>query len=198
MINQEKRSAVIGMILGDAHISHECRLSMGHSEKQKDYLFFKKGILQEIQKPEIKPYKTFNKEYKVFIWRLATRKRPMYKWLRKRFYPNGIKTIKRRWLEQLTPLGIAIWFMDDGSTSYKKRNGKIHAVETTINTYLPKEQNEIIINYFKERWGIQMGLNKSRGKYRIRIGTKEARKFVRIIEPHIIPLMKYKTKKLLI
>ena len=197
MTNQEKRSAVIGMILGDAHISKECRLSMGHSEQQKDYLFFKKRILQEIQKPEIKPYQTISSG-KYINWRLATRKRPMYIWLRKRFYPNGIKTIKRKWLEKLTPLGIAIWFMDDGSTSYKIRNEKIHAVETTINTYLSKEQNEIIINYFKERWGIQMGLNRSRGKYRIRIGTKEARKFVKIIEPYIIPLMKYKIKKLLI
>lgn len=195
MTNQEKRSAVIGMVLGDAHINKECRLSMGHSEQQKDYLFFKKGILQEIQTPEIKLYQTFS--FGKSCWRLSTRKKLLYEWLRRRFYPNGVKTINRRWLNQLTPLGIAIWFMDDGSTSYKIRDGKVHAVETTLNTYLSKEQNEIIIQYFREVWDIQMGLNKSRGKYRIRMGTREARKFVKIIEPHIIPSMNYKIEKLL-
>lgn len=195
MTNHEIRGAITGMVLGDAHINKECALSMGHCEAQKEYLFFKKGILQKIQEPEIEPYLTETHGYPT--WRLRTRQRTLYKWLRRRFYPNGVKTINRRWLEHLTSLGIAIWFMDDGSTSYKKRNGKIHAVETTLNTYLSKEQNEVIIGYFKERWGIQFGLNKSRGKYRLRLGTKEAKNFVRIIEPHIIPSMKYKIEKLL-
>jgi len=203
MTNQEIRGAIIGMVLGDAYLSKEGRLSMRHCENQKDYMLFKRNILQKKQKQIIPIYSVIQNGYKGIGF--ATRRRPIYRILRKKMYKNGVKTISMSILKWLTPLGIAIWFMDDGSTSYKfsnaysdKNGRKIKAVETTINTYLSKEQNEIIINYFKERWGIKMGLNKSRGKYRIRMGTKEARKFVKIIEPYIVPSMKYKIEKLLI
>ena len=30
-------------------------------------------------------------------------------------YKNGIKSVTQEWLDKITPLGLAIWFMDDGS-----------------------------------------------------------------------------------
>lgn len=200
MTNQEKRGAVIGMILGDGHIRPKrYTISISHSEKQKEYLFFKKEILETIQKSKISlcGRTTYLNGKKYFSVRLETRKIPMYRVLHKRFHPNGLKEVKRDLLNQLTPLGIAIWFMDDGSTTFKKKEGKIHGVETVLHTYLSKEQNEIIVKYFQEVWNIKWGLNKSKGKYRLRMGTKEAKKFVKIIEPHIISSMKYKIDKLL-
>lgn len=38
--------------------------------------------------------------------------------------------------------------MDDGCLFAKKRNGKIHAWELYLNTYLTDEKNQIIIDYF--------------------------------------------------
>jgi len=45
-------------------------------------------------------------------------------------------------------------FQDDGSLSPKRRDGKIHSFELTLNTYLPFDQNEVIQNYFKDHWKI--------------------------------------------
>ena len=40
--------------------------------------------------------------------------------------------------------------MDDGGLSQKKRNGVIYANELMLNTGLQKDDNQIIIDYFKE------------------------------------------------
>ena len=100
-------------------------------------------------------------------------------------------------LNKLNKLAIAIWYMDDGCLSAKRRKGKINAWQLLINTYISKEDNQVIIDYFKETWDIQFNLNKHRDLYRLRCGTKEARKFIKIVKPYIydkIKCMEYKVK----
>lgn len=44
MVKQREKGIILGTILGDAHIrmlKTDARLEVGHSEKQKDYLFWK-------------------------------------------------------------------------------------------------------------------------------------------------------------
>lgn len=191
---KQKRSAVVGMILGDAHIRKQGNLTITHCLTQKPYLEFKCDILQKNQKAQLKVVEFDNNGYPGC--KLETRIRPIYKVARKRLYKNNVKTINDKILRYLDELGIAIWFQDDGSTTAKKRNGKIHAYEITLNTYLSKEQNELIVQYFKERWDISWGLSKSKGKYRLRMGTKEGRKFAKLIQPYIVPCMNYKIESL--
>lgn len=189
-LNKEKRGILCGMLLGDAGKTHN-NIFIGHSQKHKEYALFKKELLEKITGKNVTMREFTTKQgYKVI--RVEPKQIPEIKYLVKKFYPNGEKKITRQVLDYLTLQGIAIWYMDDGSKSFKKRNGEIHAVEVTLNTYLPKEDNEAIIKYFKEVWGIKWGLNKSKDKYRLRMGTKQARKFFQLIEPFIIEPMKYK------
>lgn len=75
--------------------------------------------------------------------------------------------------------------MDDGGLSQKKRNGKVHANDLILNTHLSKEENQVIIDYFKEEWDIHFTQIKNKNRYRLRCGTREARKFISIVEPYI-------------
>ena len=190
------RSLIIGMLLGDATIHRESHnLRIIHGANQREYLEYKVMILQREQREPLVVQEFDNSGYVGF--RVCTKRRPIYRILRNRLYRNGIKTPAREILDQLDLPAIAIWFMDDGSTSFKNRNGKVHAVEVTLNTYLSREDNETIVMYFQETWGIRWGLNLSKGKYRLRMGTIEGRKFCALIEPYIIPSMRYKIEKLL-
>src|SRR5699024_917839 len=76
--------------------------------------------------------------------------RNLHSWM----YVNKKKIISRKILDMLTIKGIALWYMDDGNLSAKKRNGKIHAYELFINTHEDRPTNQIIIDYFKEVHGI--------------------------------------------
>lgn len=194
--NKEIRSAIIGMVCGDGFISKNSDLRINHCLRQKEYLEYKKNILQHKQLHEIKLVDYVCHGYPGV--RLCTRVRPIYRILRKVFYPNGgKKIISRKILNYLTPVGLAIWYQDDGGLSAKKRDGKIRSYEVFLNTHLTKEDNQIIIDYFKEKWDIRWTQVKNKGWYRLRMGTREGRKFVKIIKDHIVQCMKYKVFPLL-
>ena len=178
------------MLLGDGGRSRN-NFFVQHSTKQIEYALFKKELLELITGKVVNTRQWMTKEGYGLI-RLEPKLIPLTRVMVMRCYKNGIKTIAPNFLQYLTLQGLAIWFMDDGSKSFKKTRGCIHGVEVTLNTYLPKEQNEILISFFKKQWDIHWGLNKSKGSYRLRMGTHEARKFFALIEPWIIDSMKYK------
>jgi hypothetical protein len=189
---KEARGVIVGMLLGDGGRSRR-NFYIGHSSKQRDYALFKARLLETItRKPvNVREYRTKDGFDTI---RVEPRICSLTRVMTKKAYPLGKRKVTKELLELLTPQGIAIWFMDDGSSSFKKRNGKIHAVETTLNTYCSEEENEIIVKYFKDLWGFQWGFNRSKGKIRLRMGTKEARRFFGFLEPYILDSMCYKLK----
>ena len=186
----ECRGIICGMLLGDGG---RCRnnFSINHSTRQIEYALFKKELLERItgKKVNTRQWKT---KFGYETIRVEPKLIPLTRVLVRKCYKNGVKTFSEKFLNYLTLQGLAIWFMDDGSKSFKRIGSKVHAVEVTLNTYLSKEENEIIISFFKEKWDIQWGLNKSKDKFRLRMGTKEARKYFSLIEPYIIDSMRYK------
>jgi len=184
------------MVAGDAGIrkQKDCRsvsLRICHAERQREYLEYKRDILQNLFKEWEIPIKTVNNSGYPGVW-LGTRNHPRLRVIHKWFYKDGKKRFSRRILNYLTPLGIALWYMDDGSLSYKKREGKIHGREIHLNTYCSLEEAKIIQAYFKEVWDISWTMVFNKGFYRLRIGTGEAEKFFAVIEPYVIPSMRYK------
>jgi hypothetical protein len=195
MTRKEKRSAVIGMVLGDAGISKFNTLKFTHCKKQEEYAFWKKNILQQFQESDLRLHPIDNNGYPGV--RLETRTCPLFRILRKEFYSSESKKITRKILDKLTIIGLAIWYQDDGSLSAKNRNGRVHAYDLTLNTYWSQEDCQLAIDYFKEVWGLSWGLSKSKGKFRLRMGTKEGRKFLNLIDPFVVCCMRYKIDPLL-
>ena len=196
-MKSRKKSLLIAMCIGDGHLTsqksynkYHSSIRITHSEKQIELITLKRDLLHSIlggKSPKIEKFNNsgypglkFSKGSKYF--------RVLRKWL----YPNGTKKISRFLLNKLELEGIAIWYMDDGGLSAKRRNGKVYAYELFLNTHISKEENQIIIDYFKEVWDIQFQQVKNKGSYRLRMGTYEIRKFIPLIQKHIIPSMQYK------
>lgn len=186
----EQRGILVGMLLGDGGRSKK-NFFIQHSSKQEDYILFKKQVLEQITGRPVNVRRWNTKEGYSLI-RIEPKLIPLTRILVKKLYKAGTKTITRKFLNLLTPQGIAIWFMDDGSKSFKRKNGRIHALEVTLNTYISKEENEIIVSYFSEVWGFKWGLNKSKGCYRLRMGTQQGKSFFPFISPYIHESMLYK------
>jgi len=192
-MNKENRSILIGMVLGDGYIyckDNIARLRMNHSLKQYEYINHKAILLGEIfniKKPKL--IRTISNGYPQVI---LVKEDKYFRILRKWIYKNNIKTYSKKILDYLTPHGIAIWWMDDGSLSMKMRDNKIHAREGHLNIYITKSQNEIISNWFFEKYNISFVPVKNKGLYRLRINTTNLKRFLPIIKPYIIDSMKYK------
>ena len=199
-INKKSRNLLIGLLLGDGTISNNYVFKLSHCEEQLDYLEWKVKQLNEagLRNNGIKEYvstKGFNTGKKVYYSQLNII--PFVKVLRRVFYKPYKKLGNRKLLNRLSAKEIAIWYMDDGHINIRKTGDKIHGFYIKIATCLSKEQNQIIIDYFKEVWNIQFYMfheGKRENSYSLCCGTKEGIKFINIIKPYVnqVPSMKHK------
>lgn len=176
------------------------QLEIAHSNKQKEYCEHKKSLIENILHKNIKLHERKvlcslnNKSYDTCRFMITN---DYFIYLRKLLYPFGRKTMNRNILNKLTLEGIAIWYMDDGSCYYKISDisNKPIQIDLRISTdCFTKEENEDIIKYFKEVWGINFHLfyQKSRNCWIIRARKQAALKFIDLIKPYVHPSMMYK------
>ena len=95
--------------------------------------------------------------------------------------------MKRRWLNQLTPLSLAVWWLDDGSLI---GNGKRGVFCTDP---FPLKDQKILAQYLQKVWKVKVAIAKivrerdgvKREYYRLWIrSSEELKKFLRIILPY--------------
>jgi hypothetical protein len=184
-ITRESRDLVLFMSLGDGTINQNGYLSMRHCVAQKEYLEWKSRILIKNGINTTGLYPVSNNGYGAF--EVRTYSHDFCKIYRNILYRPSKTIANITILKKLTPLGLAIWYMDDGGLSQKRHKITKEPIanELFINTHLRKEENQVIIDYFNQYWSIKFSQCKNRGKYRLRCGTKEARKFIDIIYPYI-------------
>lgn len=194
-----------GTLLGDASLNKTSKggnfnLTLTHSPKQKEYLEFKKQLFEQISHVRFsyKEVNFFNKQvkktYKTCYYQSNYLK--YFTKLEKIFYTDTRKKIvNRKILNKLTPLALAIWWMDDGSLviyNRKDRNA-VNRYATLATCSFTIEENLEIIKYFSEVWGITPQLKFVSRKYPVlKFPMLEFNKLVKIIEPYIIPSMHYK------
>jgi hypothetical protein len=199
-ITKESRNLLIALLLGDGTISNNNVFKLSHCEEQRDYLEWKIEQLKDagLRNNGLKEYisvKGYNKGKKVYYTQLNII--PFVKVLRRVFYKPNKKLGNRKLLNRLDAKGIAIWYMDDGHINYRKTNGKVHGFYIKIATCMPKEELQIIIDYFKEVWNIDFYMfheGKKENSYSLCCGTKEGIKFIDIVKPYVkqIPSMLHK------
>lgn len=199
-ITKESRNLLIALLLGDGTISNNNVFKLSHCKEQRDYLEWKIEQLKNagLRNNGLKEYisvKGYNIGKKVYYTQLNVI--PFIKVLRRVFYKPYKKLGNRKLLNRLDAKGIAIWYMDDGHINYRKTNGKVHGFYIKIATCIPKEELQIIIDYFKEVWDIEFYMfheGKKENSYSLCCGTKEGIKFINIVKPYVeqVPSMIHK------
>ena len=191
-----------GGLLGDfgIHAYTKNRLSGNylecyHCEEQVTYL---RWIEQELASLDCKfhewtrYWEEYGREYTRY-W-ITTTCHPTITDLRKFTYANeGLdqhKRITREWLDKLEPLGLAVWFMDDGG-----KCGAGCQISTQCFSY---EEQEVIQRYFVEKWNIKTNINKAgtskdgTQQFYLYFEKEEVPKLANIIRPHLLPMFLYK------
>ena len=102
------------------------------------------------------------------------------------FYPLGKKQVTKEILNQLEPLGLAVWIMDDGTYDY---NGNRINIATE---HLSYEEHLLIKEWFENKFNISSKIYKHKNQFYISFGVKETKKLIEIIKPFVIPSMRYK------
>jgi len=103
------------------------------------------------------------------------------------FYTNGNrKYITRECLDILDPLGLAVFYQDDGSYDF---GSKMVTIAVCVND---REVQDVMCKYFKDVWGLNMNIHKSSGGFVSAFDVESSDKFLKIVEPYIHNCMRYK------
>lgn len=186
LLTQEQREIILGTVLGDGSITPAGSLCVAHSHKQYSYIYWLHHKLKPL---------TFNLKHiqKSNAFRFSTKSLDFLKTLRRTLYPDGIKVINREMLQDLTPLSLAIWFMDDGGLM-----GSNNFISTEGFTH---DDRKIITDYFLDKWNIQTKIRKHFSKrqqkyyYAHFFDAENSFKFTNMIKYHLVPSMLYKIRK---
>ena len=200
-ITKESRNLLIALLLGDGTICNNNVFKLAHAEQQKDYLEWKIKQLNDagIRNNGLKTYvKTCGYNTGVNVYYTQINIIPFIKVLRRIFYKPKKVLGNRKLLNRLDARGIAIWYMDDGHINIRKdKDGRPMGFYIKIATCLPKNELQIIIDYFKEVWDVNFYMfheGKKEDSFSLCCGTKEGLKFINIIKKYVlqVPSMVHK------
>lgn len=197
--NLDVISVIIGNILGDGfaeYRSGSTRLTLHLGLPNREYIGWLHAFYSERGYSSVKPLKfkkQIGKQGKIyFSTKIRTFSFKSFNWLYELFYkPNGlvyIKCIPSTIEEFLTPLTLAIWFMDDGS----RHNSGVYL---HTNSFVI-EDIKVLQQALLQRHNLVTSLHSKGGKWVIFFGKNNASIFCQIIYPFIHPSMFYKLKNL--
>jgi len=197
------KEILYGTLLGDGYIfgndRYTKRFGFFQSEEKKEYVEYLAKLLETRFKKINILKKNAKERWNAKIQYGFQIGDKYFNHLQKVFYKRKRKRVTQKILSSLTPLSLALWWMDDGSLTlvnrkYKDRiragNGGRRLTLCTHSFNL--KEHKIIQKYFIDRWNIHWIIKKDCGCYCLYSGINEGIKFLEIIFPYIIPCMFYK------
>jgi hypothetical protein len=201
-LSDSTKAIILGSLLGDGSLKiHSqyvnARFSFRHSIKQKEYFFWKANMLKEISGEKHfwqQPPDGLSKVDKLRYQSLAL---PSLSELYQLTHKGKSFEVRRKWLNEMTGLSLAIWWLDDGSIISNQRKGVICTDGFT------EQEVRLISQYLKVVWHInapvgavsRLSANGQRRQvFRIWFrSTEELKKFLKIVAPYVeITSMLYK------
>src|SRR3989338_3693380 len=190
VLSQRQREILIGTLLGDAHLEKNgqySRLRVDHYEKHKDYIYW---LANEFLLFSLEPRQVFDfdkRNSKTYSrWHFSTRSLPIFDEFREMFYLNGKKIVPKSISKLLTPLSLAIWYMDDG---FRRKDSKGFYLCTS--SYALEEQN-VLQTVLEDSFGLRTRIHHQHELMRIFIPSAFADRFSSTIKPFVLPIFSYK------
>jgi recombination protein RecA len=197
-LSSSQLQLILGSLMGDGNLSPNTRgrsgtrFRMGHGAKQAAYLDWKVEMLGNIPCG-----RSTNARGAVFadvypLPELAELYDTVY-------FGDGKKHLSWDYLKALTPLALAVWYMDDGCFTVRSKGvqertkGGTGRIEICVEAMSPGSRQRLV-QYLRDSRGLDVKLTE-RGARRISVlqfTTASTEKFQRLVARYIHPSMEYK------
>lgn len=200
---------LLALSIGDGSVcfaNGSWKFKCTHTEPQRAYALHKLKLLESVgYKPKVIEYvskggfKPGTNHIEVYFYHRDAGI------IRNLLYPGGIKFLSPAILEELDAESLAYWYMDDGTVDtynktkskdfwfiYDKRVVRSYKFSTNASTL---EENRNMQCWLNSAFGIDSTISGGKLGYNLiisRIASKD--KFLSLIEPFVIPSMRYKIK----
>jgi recombination protein RecA len=197
-LSDQQWQVVLGSLLGDGNLSpnrrdrNGVRFRLGHGAKQHAYLDWKVSLLGNIECSR-------RENAKGAVFADFTPLPELGELQRSVYLGDGKKTISWEYLKALTPLALAIWFMDDGTFTVRSKGvqartaGGSGRVQFCIEALTPGSR-ERLVDYLRDThgFGVSWRAAGTAGKAVLTFDTASSRRFLELVAPYVHPSMDYK------
>jgi len=197
-LSDQQWQVVLGGLMGDAHLApnlldrHGVRFRMGHGKKQVEYLDWKASLFGNIGQS-----RSVNAKGAAFVdlsplSELGELRDVVY-------WGDGKKHLTDDYLKSLSPLALAIWFMDDGSFSERslglqqRTAGGSGRVEFCVEA-MSEASRVRIADHLRDVHGVdnRLSIRGAAKKAVLTMTTAGSSRFLELVAPYVHPSMDYK------
>ena len=197
-LSDQQMQLILGSLMGDGNLSPNTRgrsgtrFRLGHGAKQAAYLDWKVSLLGNIECT-----RTSNAKGAVFadftpLPELAEVHDAVY-------FGDGKKHLSWDYLKELTPLALAVWYMDDGCFTLRSKGvqertqGGTGRIEICVEAMSPGSRTRLE-QYLQDAHGLDVKLHASGAAQKsvLRFTMSASTKFQRLVAPFVHPSMEYK------
>jgi recombination protein RecA len=192
-LSEQQRQLVLGGLMGDGSISPKrdnstgpgmkSRFRFGHGPKQDDYAKWKASLLGGVP-TSVSPHSKGG---------LMVETSPLAELdvLRDAVYVGGKKVFSWDYLKELTPLAIAIWYLDDGSFAVRRRDGSAGRSDICVQAMDEGTQGRLV-QHLNDSFGLSCKLMSRVGKAVIVFDRDGTEALHDLVAPYVPASMEYK------
>lgn len=203
---QDQWQVILGGLLGDASLSHPKRPCFGvcftQSTKQGEYLRFKQGVLRPLGVSDITTGDSGYEGAPVERFRLHANRAVVSTLVQSRVWRGDKKRVTADWLNLIGPLGLAVWYGDDGSLgTHLCKDGRVRHTITLHTQGFSKDEQELLVGWLRWRWHVRAQIKTTKPRSDrdgtkksypyLYLATDEAAKFLALM-PGALPGVEYK------
>ncbi|MGQ9630587.1 MAG: LAGLIDADG endonuclease [bacterium] len=188
-LTREQREALIGLLLGGAHLETQnrgrtYRLKIEQSESHRDYVehLYHLFGLWVLTPPQ--PKHVVSQGHVSTNWWFQTISHGTFRFYAQQFYRDGHKRVPKlihRWLK---PRGLAYWFMD---------NGSVKGLAVLLNTQgFEQSDVERLRQVLIQQFGLEVSVRRQPEGHQIVIPECFLERWEELIGPYLPPEMAYK------
>jgi recombination protein RecA len=192
-LSEQQQQVVLGGLMGDGAISRKkmsgagvtmkSRFRFGHGPKQDAYAEWKASLLEGVPLT-ISPHAKGGKMVETA---------PLIELdpLRDAVYLAGKKVLSWDYIKSLTPLALAVWYMDDGTFAARRADGSAGRSEICVEAFEATSRDRLRL-WLADTWGIDAKLIQRAGKAVMVFGRDATDALHALIAPYVPNVMQYK------
>jgi recombination protein RecA len=197
-LSDQQWQLILGSLMGDGCLSPNVhgrsgvRFRMGHGPKQGDYLDWKASLLGNITQSRRTAANGATFADMTPLPELGELRSAVY-------FGDGKKHLSEEYLKALTPLALAVWYMDDGCFTLRSKGlqqrteGGSGRIEFCVDAMSPGSR-ERLLAYLRDTHGVdsRLSLRGAMQQVVLQFTTESSARFQKLVAPYVHPSMAYK------
>lgn len=192
ILSSRQREILTGLLLGDGHLETQnggrtYRLKVEQAVRKKEYVDWLFQEFRDFVRTELKEKEKTRNGNQTKNVGFSTLSVGNFRFHAKQFYQGRKKVVPKLIGKLLSPLALAVWYMDDGS-----QKSSLHRARILNTQGFRKQEVEDLIRILDKKFNLQAKLRNQKDGYQIYIAAVSASRLKQIIEEYIVPCMRYK------